>query len=79
MISVIRAVVKNQQLHGEVPRQKGKKTIEFSKAGPARPAIQPALLRGALLDCGRHFESNTHILMSGEELVSQNSLKYDHM
>lgn len=72
-------MVKTQQLHGEVPRQKREKTIEFSKAGLPRPATQPALLRGALLDYGRHFESNTHVLMSGEELVSQNGLKYDHM
>lgn len=39
-----------------------------------------ALLMCALLDWVRHFESSMYnILMSREELVSQKSLKYDHM
>lgn len=51
----------------------------FQELGsPALPV--PAVLICALLCWVQHLENNIHnILMSREELVSQKSLKYDHM
>lgn len=74
--------VKNQQLQGKSPVGKGRKpqSPRLSGAGLACPALEPARLTCALPDCARPFESDVHgILMSGEDLVSQKSLKYDHM
>lgn len=61
----------------QAEKEENQSFLRLGSPGP--PAIQFAPLLGALLDCGRRFESNMHILMSGEELVSQNSLKCDHM
>ena len=64
----------SQQLQGKLPGEKGKKITEVSQYSAS------ALPMCALLDRVQHFESNMHkTLMSREELVSQKSLKYDHM
>lgn len=59
-------------LQGTLPGEKRKKLrVQYSVSG---------LLMCAPLDRVQHSESNTHkTLMSREELVSQKSLKYDHM
>lgn len=76
-------LVKNRQLQGKVARQKRKKTTEVSRipgAGLIGPALEPALGRVPFPNAGDILKAAcNNILMSREELVSQKSLKYDHM